>query len=117
MFVVIYQWRIRQGREQQFIDAWSELTKIIQEKSGSLGSRLHRTNDGRFLAYAQWPSREAYEAADVKRIPEAKKYRNILLNCAKRVQQDTHLIVLEDQLVRPDASRNLSQDFSNRDLR
>ena len=34
-------------------------TKIF----GSLGSRLHKSTSGSFVAYAQWPSLEAYESA------------------------------------------------------
>ena len=60
-FMVIYRWRLHPGREQQFIDCWSRNTPIIAERCGGLGSRLHRAEDGSWLAYAQWPDRATWE--------------------------------------------------------
>ncbi len=60
-FVAIYRWRIAPGKESAFRGAWAQMTRAIREQRGGLGSRLHRTQDGVFVAYAQWPSREAWE--------------------------------------------------------
>jgi len=54
MFVVIYRWRIKPSYEPQFIEAWAEVTDYFLKNWDSLGSRLHRGNDGLFYAYAQW---------------------------------------------------------------
>lgn len=61
-FVVLYRWRLKVGREQDFIDAWSEVTQALL-KRGSRGSRLHRGDDGLWYSYAQWPSEEARRKA------------------------------------------------------
>lgn len=58
MFTVLYKWRLKPDLEQQFIDAWSEITVWYRENAGSFGSRLHRGSDGLWYAYAQWPSDE-----------------------------------------------------------
>jgi hypothetical protein len=58
MFIALYRWKIKPGKEQQFIEAWSEVTAYYREKWDSLGSRLHRGDDGIFYAYAQWKSVE-----------------------------------------------------------
>jgi hypothetical protein len=63
MFIVLYRWRIKPEKEQQFIDAWSEVTDYFLKNWDSLGSRLHRGNDGLFYAYAQWKSAEDREHA------------------------------------------------------
>lgn len=63
MFVAFYSWHIKEGLEQQFIDAWSEVTAYYVEHFDSLGSRLHRGNDGLFYGYAQWKSAEQRENA------------------------------------------------------
>ena len=60
-FVVIYRWRLHPGKEPQFQQVWSRNTPLIIEKCGGLGSRLHRADDGTWLAYAQWPDRETWE--------------------------------------------------------
>ena len=60
-FVVIYRWRLHPGKEQQFIDSWTRNTPQIIQRCGGLGSRLHRADDGSWLAYAQWPDRSTWE--------------------------------------------------------
>ena len=56
VFAVIYRWRLRVGLEQQFVDGWERVTLAIRSECRSYGSRLHRGDDGTWLAYARWPS-------------------------------------------------------------
>lgn len=63
MFAVLYKWRIDPQLEQQFIDAWSEITRYYLENAGSHGSCLHKGSDGLWYAYAQWPSDKIRQAA------------------------------------------------------
>lgn len=61
-FAVLYRWKIRPGAEAEFANAWAVATAAFRT-IGALGSRLHRADDGDFYAYAEWPSRRAWEAA------------------------------------------------------
>jgi heme-degrading monooxygenase HmoA len=63
MFVALYRWKLREGQEEKFREGWRRRTGEIYQKCGSLGSRLHRAEDGTWMAYAQWPDRHAWEAA------------------------------------------------------
>mgnify|MGYP000942295384 CR=1 FL=1 len=63
MFTVLYRWRLIEGKEQQFIEAWSRVSDLYLQHRGSLGSRLHRGHDGLWYSYAQWPSAAARDAA------------------------------------------------------
>jgi heme-degrading monooxygenase HmoA len=65
-FAVIYRMKVRAGMERQFVEGWTRLTHAIRERRGGLGSRLHRAGDGVWVAYAQWPSREAWEQASAQ---------------------------------------------------
>ena len=60
-FAVIYRWRIHPGMEDRFVAAWETLTRGIRDGRGGLGSRLHRAEDGTWVAYAQWPDRETWK--------------------------------------------------------
>ncbi len=60
-FVVIYRWRLHPGKETQFQEVWSRNTPLIIERCGGLGSRLHKAEDGTWLAYAQWPDKATWE--------------------------------------------------------
>jgi heme-degrading monooxygenase HmoA len=63
MFIVLYRWRIKPESEEQFIQAWSEVTEYYRKNHDSLGSRLHRGSDGFFYGYAQWKSAEDRQKA------------------------------------------------------
>lgn len=63
MFVAVYWWRVHPGKEAQFRAAWRRGTELIRERYGSLGSRLHRERDGRFVGYAEWPDEATWQAA------------------------------------------------------
>lgn len=100
MFTLIYRWRVHPGREQHFVDAWVRMTEIIRVREGSLGSRLHLTQDGLYVAYAQWPSQEAWEASDeVEPTAEAIRLRRTIEECAVRLKPDVRMAVVSDRLV------------------
>ncbi|WP_237738450.1 antibiotic biosynthesis monooxygenase family protein [Halomonas smyrnensis] len=62
MFVAMYEFEIKDGKEAEFREAWLEVTKAIYQHCGSLGSRLHTSdNPNVLIGYAQWPSREQWE--------------------------------------------------------
>ena len=62
-FVVLYRWRLHEAKIDQFIEAWSKVSAQLLVEGGSLGSRLHRSQDGTWYSYAQWPSAEARQKA------------------------------------------------------
>ncbi|MES2297509.1 MAG: antibiotic biosynthesis monooxygenase [Pseudomonadota bacterium] len=62
-FAVLYRWRLHEGAEASFVDAWSRISELLLSERGSLGSRLHRGSDGWWYSYAQWPSAQAREQA------------------------------------------------------
>src|SRR5690606_14782315 len=65
MVIYLYRCRLHPEKDEQFIKAWSFVTEQLREKSGSRGSRLHRADDGLWYGYAQWPSIEKRESANL----------------------------------------------------
>ena len=63
MVLVLYEWRARPGMESQFEEAWRRGTRAITAKYGSYGSRLGRTEDGRYVGAAEWPDEATWKAA------------------------------------------------------
>ena len=61
-FVVLYRWKLKPGKERQFIDNWVSGTKALLGH-GSFGSRLHKGPGGIWYAYAQWPDAQTRENA------------------------------------------------------
>ena len=64
-FAVLYRWKVRPEAREAFVVAWREAT-LAYKTIGALGSRLHRSDDDEFYAYAEWPSREAWERAKTR---------------------------------------------------
>lgn len=60
-FAVLYQWQVKPGKVKQFVTAWGDLMDALKVERGALGARLHRTEQGTWMAYAQWPDRACYE--------------------------------------------------------
>ena len=84
MFVVIYRWRVIPGLDAQFEAGWRAGTERIAAEFGGWGSRLHRTDDGAFIAYAQWPDKATWERAMETRMHHSddearKKYRDAIV--------------------------------------
>lgn len=61
MLAVVLEFDVIDGMEDKFRKSWIETTVIIQQNFGSLGSRLHQADNGKFIAYAQWPNLRVYE--------------------------------------------------------
>jgi quinol monooxygenase YgiN len=62
MHAIYFRWKVAPGHERKFEHAWLELTELVRDERGGLGSRLHRCTDGHYFAYAQWPSELVWAA-------------------------------------------------------
>ncbi len=82
MYYVIIEFDVKPEQAEAFVTHWSELTEYIRDEAGGLGSRLHKSSDGRFIAYAQWPNKKAREEAPELSEPgiEARKRMNQTIN-------------------------------------
>ena len=61
MFGIVYCWDVKPGCEAEFTGAWCAMTDAIKDEMGGLGSRLHHAGGQVYFAYAQWPSRDAWQ--------------------------------------------------------
>jgi len=52
--------------EKTFTEGWSRLTEAIRETRGGMGSRLHKSDNGWWIAYAQWPDRQTWESSQTE---------------------------------------------------
>lgn len=61
MFCVLYELKVKSGQEESFRAAWRTVTENMVQDYGSLGARLHSTEEGVWIAYAQWPDKESWQ--------------------------------------------------------
>ncbi|MBL8152186.1 MAG: hypothetical protein JNN15_19865 [Blastocatellia bacterium] len=59
MYVVVYTWRLEEGKEELFRQGWRHITETIYKQCKSFGARLHKTDEGIWIAYTLWPDRES----------------------------------------------------------
>ena len=97
-FGVIYQFDVKEGREEDFIAGWRSLTSLTRKHEGSFGSRLHHYKDLTYIAYALWPDREAWEKSGEKMVEEAKQARHLMRDACHKVETLFDLNLLEDLL-------------------
>lgn len=100
MHAIYFRWKVSPGREPDFEQAWRELTELIRDEHGGLGSRLHRCADGHYFAYAQWPSAQAWASQPA---PTARMLalRDRMRDCGELVDGPLHGGVVADLLVAP----------------
>lgn len=58
MFAVIYRGYLKPGSEKDYIKHWKLIASYFVHARGALGSTLHKTEDGMWIAYSKWPSKE-----------------------------------------------------------
>jgi hypothetical protein len=63
MFAVLYQGYIKSGHEADYQKAWHLVASYFVAERGALGSCLHRTEDGKWLAYSRWPDKATRDAS------------------------------------------------------
>lgn len=63
MFAVIYQSYIKSGLEQEYQQLWNQIACYFVEHRSAIGSCLHKTADGMWLAYSRWPDKATRDAA------------------------------------------------------
>ena len=79
MFIVMFEFVVKDGCKDQFLAAWPKVTQGIYLFKGSLGSRLHRDKNDAFIAYAQWPNEETYrKASNIEMSENYEKQRQLM---------------------------------------
>ncbi len=104
MFVVLYRWRVKPDLESQFVESWSEITAHLQRNHDSLGSRLHRGNDGFWYGYAQWKSAEQRENAFTSESENIANASRKMRDAIDESFPETLLDVVSDYLILPDVN-------------
>ncbi len=98
MFAVIYRFKVKEGSQEVFEKSWRDLTKLIFEYEGSLGSRLHQASGLDYIAYAQWPDEETWKNSGGKMPPEANELRKKMRESTLEIETLYAMQVKDDLL-------------------
>ncbi len=101
MYILIYRFTAKPDQVPQFLQSWREMTLLIREYEGSLGSRLHQESECVFIAYAQWPDRQTFENSGAKLPEHAQTVRKVLRESCESIETLHRLEMLDDLLIHP----------------
>ena len=96
MFSVIYSFDVKPDSIETFINAWKKMTVMLYTREGSLGSRLHKSTDTHYIAYAQWPDRETWAKEKVNLPKSANEYQRIMSESCNSIKTEYAMELVED---------------------
>lgn len=99
MTIFLYRWKIKPGKEKQFEDNWALITNAFLKQCGSYGSRLHTSENGEYLAYAQWPSHDAKATCELS--PSSTLASILMLEAVEHTYPAQQFTVMNDMLIFP----------------
>ena len=94
MFVTFYQWRIKMGKQEQFIRAWTEMTENLKSETPQLSALLGQTPQGSFIATVYWPNQQAWEGQNVKNIDTL--LQSLLMDSIEEVESVIPIQVIKE---------------------
>lgn len=77
MFAVIYRGYVKPNKEKEYRQLWHQIATYFVEKRGALGSCLHKTKEGLWLAYSRWPDKKRAMLLGQAKMRLVKRYRII----------------------------------------
>lgn len=63
MIAMIYRFKLKPEQEQVYQDCWNKIVHYFKQHCGALGSCLHKSEDGLWVAYSRWPDQATKDAA------------------------------------------------------
>jgi quinol monooxygenase YgiN len=108
-YTIIYSFKVNDGKENEFIDCWTELTKLIYKYEGSYGSKLHKINENLFIGYAQWPDKKTFEQSGDNLPATANDYRQKMRECCSEIKPEFKLESIVIDLLKDEQHINYNQ--------
>lgn len=105
MFTVSYRFTIHPKQNQALEEAWKEVTKLIYQHCGSLGSRLYKASETSYIGIAQWPDKATWENYDITE-SDPDNWRAKIRACCISIEKLDELELIHDLW-----AEKLSSDF------
>ena len=104
MYAVIYRYRVDADKEEAFQEGWRRCSTAIRAEFGSYGARLHRGDDGLWLAYGRWPDAAAREPHLARLDFDPDSFR-LMRDSIREELPELRLTIVEDLLDEPPRER------------
>ena len=96
MFSVLYLFKVKEGKEIEFVQSWKSLTQLIYQFEGSFGSKLHKDTHGNYIAYAAWPNKETWENSGSNLPEEANEFGELMRDSCSIIDTEYELEEVKD---------------------
>lgn len=83
-YAVLYVFKVKPGRQEDFEEAWEEVTLAIRDQNQSGGSRLYKSSDETYWAHALWPSAQTLKNAQLN--VHALNAREVMVDACESIQ-------------------------------
>jgi len=109
MFAGIYRAYLKPGRAAEYREAWHAVARYFVKERGAVGSCLHKTTEGLWIAYSRWPDKETRDASwpgedlpSTELLPEIRKAILTLKDCLdpERKFPEICMEVVDDMLLK-----------------
>jgi hypothetical protein len=115
MFAVIYRGRVYPEAEEDYQKLWHKIAHYFIEYRGALGSCLHKTVEGDWVAYSRWPDKNTRDASWPKEGEEpcetlSQEIQEVILSLKKCIDKDQPfqeicMEVVDDLLLKGDKQK------------
>lgn len=102
-FAVIYRIYLKPNRETEYQKAWQSVAQYFVKYRGAIGSCLHCSSEGMWIAYSRWPDQKTRDAswpgenAPSEELPQ--EIREAVLTMKDCVDQDRKLPEIRMEVV------------------
>jgi len=95
MFVASYHFEVHPNKNEEFEEAWKEVTQLIYLHCGSLGSRLYKSGKHSYFGIAQWPNKETWETGNIE-AHDNLQWRAKMRECCVKIEHLAELELVHD---------------------
>lgn len=86
--MVIYRWKLIEGREEEFRAAWEDLSGQYMQLRGQRSAKLVEGDDNVWVGKAVWPDQETYLMALERGVPDPQAANRMNAAVAERLEPD-----------------------------
>lgn len=105
MYTITYRFNIHPGQNEVFEQSWKEVTKLIYQHCGSLGSRLYKASETSYIGIAQWPDKQTLDHSSLEGF-DPDNWRVKMRACCTSIEKLDELELIHDLW-----AEKLSSDF------
>lgn len=104
MLTVSYRFKTHPQKNEAFEESWKEVTQLIYQHCGSLGSRLYKSSEDSYFGIAQWPDKITWKESDASSF-DMDNWFSKMRACCESIEKLDELELIHDLWAEKPSSR------------